>query len=75
MMNGDVRNRMIARFAVHTVALDQKLPAFHHLFAVEPDIEIAADTVDVRFGNPACAGVFGVGMTKGDVNAGNFFVL
>jgi len=53
----------------------QKLPAFHHLFAVEPDIEIAADAVDVRFRNPVRASVLGIGMTEGDVNARNFFIL
>src|SRR5207237_5512239 len=37
--------------------------------------EIAAHAVDVRFGNPVGAGVFGVGMTEGDVDTGNFFVL
>src|SRR6266567_1753420 len=53
----------------------QKLPALHHLFAVEPDVEIAADAIDVRFRNPIGAGVFGVRMTEGDMHAGNFFVL
>ena len=47
----------------------------HHLLAVEPDVEIAADAVDVRFGSPVCAGMLGVGMTKRDVDSGNFFVL
>ena len=45
------------------------------MLAVEPDVEIAADAVDVRLGNPVGAGVFGVRMTKGDVDTGNFFVL
>jgi hypothetical protein len=45
------------------------------LFAVEPDVEVASDAIDVRFGNPIRAGVFGVGMTKRDVNARDFFVL
>ena len=53
----------------------QKLPFPHYLLAVEPDVEIAADAVDVRFGSPICAGMFGVGMTKRDVDSGNFFVL
>src|SRR5438128_360341 len=55
--------------------LDQKVPALHYLFAVEPDVEIAADAVDVSFGNPVRAGVFGIGMTKRNVDSGNFFVL
>src|SRR5215510_2566862 len=55
--------------------LYQKLPPSHYLLAVEPDIEIAADTVDMRFGSPVRPGVFGVRMTEGNVNAGNFFVL
>ena len=51
------------------------LPPSHHLLAVEPDVEVAADAVDVCFRNPVCASVFGIGMTKSDVDAGNFFVL
>ena len=58
-----------------TAALYQKLPLTHHLLTVEPDIEIAADAVDVRFGDPVCPGVLGVRMAKGDVDARNFFVL
>ena len=58
-----------------TAALYQKLPFTHYLLAVEPDVEIAADAVDVRFGSPVRAGMFGVGMTKRDVDSGNFFVL
>ncbi len=54
---------------------DEKLPALHHLLVVEPDVEIAADAVDVGLGDPGLAGVLGVGMAKGDVDAGNFFVL
>ena len=53
----------------------QKPSAPHHLLAVEPDVEIAADAVNMRFGNPVRAGVLGVGMAEGDVDAGNFFVL
>src|SRR5439155_17270182 len=56
-------------------ALYQKLPALHHLLAIKPDVEIAADTIDVRFRNPVCAGVFGVRMTEGNVDSWNFFVL
>src|SRR5439155_6791195 len=55
--------------------LDQKLPALHYLFIVKPDVEVAADAVDMRFGNPICAGVFGIRMTEGNVDSGNFFVL
>ena len=57
-----------------TAKSDQKLPVPHHLFAIEPDVEIAADAVDVCFGNPVGAGVLGVGMTKGDMDTGNFFI-
>jgi len=32
-----------------TAALYQKLPVTHHLSAIKPDIEIATNTVDVRF--------------------------
>ena len=58
-----------------TAKSDQKFSVPHYLFAIEPDVEVAADTIDVGFRNPVLAGVFGVGMTKCDVNAWNFFVL
>src|SRR5215470_9699377 len=63
------------RISSITVVLYQKLPFPHHLLAVEPDIEIAAHTVDVRFGNPVCAGVLSVGVTKRNVDPGKFFIL
>ena len=59
----------------HDCELYQKLSALHHLFAVEPDVEIAADAVDMRFGGPIRASVLGIGMAKGNVDAGNFFIL
>src|SRR5262245_54920442 len=58
-----------------TAGLYQKLPFAHYLLAVEPDIEIATDAVDVRFGSPVRASVFGIGMTKRDVYTGKLFVL
>ena len=33
----------------HLGKLHQKLPSLHHLLVVEPDVEIAAHAVDVRF--------------------------
>src|SRR5262245_56980235 len=63
------------RMSSITVALYQKLSAAHYLLTIEPDIEIASDTVDMRFGSPVCAGVFCVRMTKSNVDAGNFFIL
>src|SRR5436305_649377 len=68
------RSRRLRTSAIMT-ALYQKSSRPHHLLAIEPDIEIAAHTVDVCFGSPVRPGVFGVRMTKSDVNAGNFFVL
>jgi len=59
----------------HTAKLYQKLPFPHHLLAVEPDVEIPANAVDMRFGSPVRAGVLGVGMTKRDMDSGNLFVL
>src|SRR5436190_20335887 len=53
----------------------QKLSALHHLLAIKPDVEIAADAVDMCFGKPLGAGVLGVGMTKGDVHSRDLFVL
>src|SRR5215813_9718399 len=58
-----------------TAALYQELPFAHYLLAVEPDVEIAADAVDVSFGSPVCARVFGVRMTKRDMDSRNLFVL
>jgi len=55
--------------------LYQKLPAPHYLFAIKPDVEIAADAVDMRFGSPVCAGVFCVRMTKSNVDTWNLFIL
>ena len=58
-----------------TAKSDQEFAASHHLFAIEPDVEVAADAVDVCLGNPVCASVLGVGMTKSDVDPGDFFIL
>src|SRR6266540_5072349 len=58
-----------------TAKSDQEFSAPHYLFAIEPNVEIAADAIDVRFRHPVCAGVLGVGMTKSDVNTGDFFIL
>ena len=41
-----------AKLRIHvtiTAGLEQKLPFPHYLLAIEPDIEIATNTVDVRF--------------------------
>src|SRR5437660_11281889 len=53
----------------------KKFSGTHHRFAVEPDVEIAADAVDVRLRRSVSAGVIRVRMSEGNVNAGNFFVL
>src|SRR5206468_12607306 len=58
-----------------TAVLYQESSALHYLLAVEPDIEIAADAVDMRFRDPLCAGVLCVRMTKCDMHSGNFFIL
>src|SRR5262249_35949433 len=55
--------------------LYQKLPTSHYFLAVEPNVAIGADAVDVCFGSPVRPGVFGVRMTEGNVNARKFFVL
>src|SRR5437016_5020687 len=54
---------------------DQKLATLHHLFAIEPDTEVAPDAIDVRFRFPICAGMLGIRMAKCDMHAGNFFIL
>ena len=54
---------------------DQEFPVPHDLLAIEPDVEVAADAVDVCLGHPVCASMLGVGMTKSDVNTGDFFIL
>ena len=58
-----------------TAKSDQEFAASHHLLAIEPNVEVATDAVDVCFGNPVGASVFGVGMTKSDVDPRNFLVL
>ena len=58
-----------------TAKSDQKFSVPHYLFAIEPDVEVAADAVDVRLGHPVCASVLGIRMTKSDVNTGDFFIL
>ena len=45
------------------------------MLSIEPDVEVAADAVDVCLGQPVCASMLGVGMTKSDVNTGDFFIL
>src|SRR5437660_8775515 len=72
-MNGTRCRRL--RISSITAILYQKFTSSHHLLAVEPDIEIAANAVDVGLGNPIRPSVFGIRMTEGDMNAGNFFVL
>ena len=74
-MAGTARDRVVPERHQSCAELYQEFPIPHHLFAVEPDVEIAADAVDMRLRNPVGAGVFGVRMTKGDVDAWNFFVL
>src|SRR5258708_7862372 len=54
---------------------DQKLPLRHDPFVVEPDVEEAADAVDVRGALPRLARVLGIGVAEGDVDAGKLFVL
>src|SRR5438309_12095168 len=71
MANGLKGTRSIrSRTSAIIWRLYQKFPFPHHLFAVEPDIEIAADAVDMRFGGPIRASVLGIGMAKGNVDAG-----
>src|SRR5437764_9561165 len=73
-MNGALSHRS-RRSAIMSRKLHQKLTALHDLLVVEPDVEVAADAIDVRFRDPIRSGVLGIGMPKGDVDAGNFFVL
>ena len=58
-----------------TAKSDQEFAASHYLLAIEPNVEVATDAVDVCFGNPVGASVLGVGMTKSDVDPRNFLVL
>src|SRR6266404_229105 len=55
--------------------LHQEFAGAHHRLAIEPDVEVAPDAIDMRFGNPLCAGVLGVRVTECNVDAGNFFIL
>src|SRR6266550_4392914 len=54
---------------------NQELPSLHHLLAVKPNVKIAAYAVDVRFRNPVSSGVFGIWVTKRDVNSRNLLIL
>jgi hypothetical protein len=62
---------------------DEELAVAHDLFrhlvstvsGFEPDVEAQTDDIDVGAGAPGGAGVFAVGIAKGNVDAGKFFVL
>src|SRR5580765_1080294 len=54
---------------------DQKLSPFHDLFAVEPDIKVPPNAIDVGLRYPVLPGMLRVGMTEGDMDARDFFVL
>jgi hypothetical protein len=45
------------------VGIDEEFPALHHLFVVEPDVEIAANAVDMGLGDPVLTGVLRAGST------------
>ena len=47
----------------------------HDLTIVDPDIELAAHDINVSSRVPVGSGVSGVGITEGDVDAWNLFVL
>src|SRR5258708_4619753 len=55
--------------------LKQKRPLRHDLLFVEPDVEEAADAVNMGRTLPGLAGVLAIGMAEGDVDAGEFLVL
>ena len=56
-------------------ASNQKLPLRHDLLVVEPDVEETADAVDVGRALPGLAGVLGVGVAEGDVDAKDLMAL
>ena len=43
---------------------DEELPALHHLFVVEPDVEIATIAVDMGLGDPGLTGLLSVGLAS-----------
>src|SRR5271170_7750399 len=55
--------------------LNQESTLLHDLPLVDPDIEVAANHVDVRAGVPPGSSVFPIRIAEGDVNAGKFLVL
>ena len=55
--------------------LDQELALLHDLPPVYPDIELAANHVDVRAGVPLRSRVLSIRIAEGDVDAGEFLVL
>src|SRR3954454_18301512 len=60
---------------VRCLRRDGELALLHDLEIVHPDIEAAADDVNVRGRIPLRTGVLAVRIAKGDVDAGEFFVL
>src|SRR4029078_4605104 len=54
---------------------DEELAALHDLLAVNPDVELCADYVDVRGGVPVRAGVDAIRIAEGNVDAREFLVL
>ena len=47
----------------------------YDLVVVDPDVAVAGEDVDVRFGFPVGVSLAAVGVAKGDMDAGKFFVL
>src|SRR5690348_4340625 len=55
--------------------LDQEFSRAHDWFAIEPNVKITTDAVDVGLGFPIGASVLGIRVAKSDVNPWNFLVL
>src|SRR5882724_7370444 len=51
------------------------LAFFNDLVIIDPDVALARQHVNVRFGFPVGMGLGSVGVSKRDVHAGKFFIL
>jgi len=59
----------------HGLVFDEEVAVAHDEAAVGPDVELAADDVDVGGAKPIGAGMSAVGVAEGDMAAGDFFIL
>src|SRR5262252_8252792 len=62
-------------FVPRHLRFDEKLSLAHDLLLVDPDVELAADYVDMGGGIPVSAGVGAIGIAERNVHAGILLIL